>query len=52
MDNVPDNKIGRSLFYIYNVLLRKILYSEIGKDKGNNILLRSIYNLCTEFLEM
>ena len=45
VDNVPDNKIARSLFYIYNVLLRKILYSEIGKDKGNNILLRSIYNL-------
>lgn len=45
MDNVPDNKIARSLFYTYNVLLRKILYSEIGKDKENNILLRSTYNL-------
>lgn len=45
VDNVPDNVLSRKLNYLYNVMLRKALYSEIGKDKENNIILKQIYNI-------
>ena len=45
LDHVPDDPVLRRIIYLYNILLRKISYSEIGKDKGNNILLRGLYHI-------
>lgn len=44
-DNVPDNKIVRYLYYWNNFILRKILYSEMGRHNSKSAFLRGWYNL-------
>lgn len=44
-DNVPDRFILRRLCYGINYCIRKILYSELGKEAANSFLLRKWYSL-------
>lgn len=40
VDNVPDNTMARKYRYAVNVVLRKILYSELGKKEANSTIKR------------
>lgn len=44
-DNVPDNKLQRKIHFFKCFLLRKILWSEVGKKTEKNILKRVLYHL-------
>lgn len=44
-DNVPDNKVLRRLYYWNNVVIRKILYSEMGRTNADSAILRMWYAL-------
>lgn len=44
-DNVPDNKILRPLHSFSCFIIRKALWSEVGKDLHNNYFLRKWYKL-------
>lgn len=45
LDNVPDNKILRSLYLGFNHCTRKMLYSEVGKIDADSRFLRCWYNI-------
>ena len=44
-DNVPDEPVKRQLHYLGCVLVRKMMYSTIGKHEEKNPLIRAIYSL-------
>ena len=43
--SVPDNKITRRLYFDLFFIIRKMLYSEVGKISESNIVLRKLYSL-------
>lgn len=46
--SVPDNKLLRKIYFDLFFLIRKTLYSEVGKYKETNRVLRSIYHLLSK----
>lgn len=48
VDNVPDGYIGRRLHHVLCYLIRKILYSEVGKANANNRVVRKIYQILSK----
>lgn len=44
-DNVPDGCISRRIHHFLCFLIRKALYSEIGKYQETNVILKSIYRI-------
>lgn len=42
---VPDNVIARSIFFFEMFLVRKMLYSEIGRTKDKNAFYRFLYKM-------
>lgn len=44
VDNVPDNYFGRRLHHLLCFLIRKTLYSEIGKSNEKNLFVKGIYH--------
>ena len=47
-DNVPDGYFNRRVHYFLCFLIRKVLYSEIGKYNENNFFLRKIYYILSK----
>lgn len=47
-DNVPDEYLSRRIHHFVCFLIRKTLYSEVGKDIEKNFLLRNIYYLLSK----
>lgn len=45
IDNVPDNKVFRYLYYWIHVFLRKVLYSEVGMVNEKNIVMRVFFSI-------
>ncbi len=45
VDNVPDGYVSRRVHHFFCFLIRKILYSEVGKENETNVLRRGIYQL-------
>lgn len=45
LDNVPDGKICRDVYYGVNYSLRKILYSDMGRFAAKQLVLRLWYRL-------
>lgn len=43
LDNVPNNRIGRTLSNFHCFLIRKLLYSEAGKYRDSNPVKRVLY---------
>lgn len=43
--NVPDNVIKREVYYFLFFLIRKVLYSEVGRVSASNVFIRCIYHL-------
>lgn len=44
-DNVPDGYVSRRIHHFLCFLIRKALYSEIGKYQETNVILKSIYRI-------
>lgn len=49
LDFVPDIKIGRMLCNIHCFCIRKVLYSEAGRVREKNPLLRFVYSVLSRF---
>lgn len=45
LDKVPDGKVQSKLHSLHCFLIRKILWSEVGKKTGGNRLIRGIYSI-------
>lgn len=45
LDNVPDNYILRRIYYMINFIIRKILYSELGKTAEKKQFMRVWYRI-------
>ncbi|MCM3135734.1 LicD family protein [Paenibacillus polysaccharolyticus] len=44
-DNVPDGKIAEKLHNLHCTIIRKILWSEVGKKTDRNPVMRGVYSL-------
>lgn len=45
VDNVPDNRVLRELYYDINFCIRKIMYSELGKKTADSVGMRVLYQV-------
>lgn len=45
LDNVPDNKLLRSLYLGFNYCTRKMLYSEVGKIEADSTIIKCWYKV-------
>lgn len=45
VDHVPDHKFMRECYYKINYGIRKVLYSELGKEAADTVLMRKWYEL-------
>ena len=48
VDNVPDGYVSRRMHHVLCYLIRKILYSEVGKVNTNNMVVREIYQILSK----
>lgn len=44
-DNVPDGKLAEKIHNLHCTIIRKILWSEVGKNIDKNLLMRGVYFL-------
>ncbi|WP_434752911.1 LicD family protein [Paenibacillus amylolyticus] len=47
-DNVPDGKIAEKLHNLHCTVIRKILWSEVGKKTDRNPVMRGVYSLLSK----
>jgi lipopolysaccharide cholinephosphotransferase len=47
-DNVPDNPVVRRLHYLLCYLIRKMQYSEVGKDMEKNCVKKGLYRILSK----
>ncbi len=45
VDNVPDNKVLREMYYGVNFFIRKVMYSELGRTAADHAFLRGVYEI-------
>lgn len=45
VDNVPDNKVLREMYYGVNFFIRKVMYSELGRTAADHAFLRWVYEI-------
>ncbi|MCR4648832.1 MAG: LicD family protein [Lachnospiraceae bacterium] len=46
--SVPDNKLAREIYYLKFFLIRKTLYSEVGRLSEKNAFKRAVYSLLSK----
>lgn len=50
-DNVPDHVVSRKLHFVKCFLLRKLFWSEVGKNTEKNVVIRWIYRVLSKVPE-
>lgn len=44
-DNVPDGYVSRRIHHFLCFMIRKVLYSEVGRRQASNVILKCIYRI-------